>query len=85
MYQDLISCYPDDKVSFEDLNKSVYLDCVINESLRLHPALNRILRVAINDYDFGEFKIQKGQVVGVSIYSKLFYFYLIIIINLIIN
>lgn len=69
LYQDLIDCYPEDHVSFDDVGKSKYLECVVNESLRKYPAINRIFRIALEDCDLGDFKVKKGQTVGVSLYN----------------
>lgn len=69
LYEDLMRCYPTDDISYEDIGKSKYLDNVIKENIRMHLALNRVFRVAIDDHDFGEFKVTKGQTVGVSIYN----------------
>ena len=46
-----------------------YLDMVIDETLRLFPAVARTDRVASNDYEFEGIKMKKGQVVGVPIYA----------------
>ena len=34
LYKDLIACHPTDDVAYDDLNKSKYLDNVVNETLR---------------------------------------------------
>jgi len=68
LYKELVDCYSDEEVSYDDLNKSRYLDCVINETLRKHTTVSRIFRKALADYDFGDFKIQKGQTMGISLY-----------------
>lgn len=70
LYKDLIDCYPNEEIEYDDLNKSKYLDCVLNEALRKHTTLNRIFRQATVNYDFGNgLKIKKGQTVGVSLYN----------------
>lgn len=67
--EELASTYPTDEVSYEDINNSLYLDAAIKESNRKHVSLNRVLRVALNDVDFGKFKIQAGQLMGVSLFN----------------
>lgn len=69
LHEELKSLYPEEKISYDDLNKSKYLDSVINETLRLHTILNRIFTKAHADYDFGDFKVKKGQTVGISLYN----------------
>ena len=69
LYQELIKTYPEETVAYDDINKSKYLDAVINETLRRYPALNRVIRVCVKDTDFGEFKVTKGQLVAVSVYN----------------
>ena len=34
LYKDLSACHPTDDVAYDDLNKSKYLDNVVNETLR---------------------------------------------------
>ena len=67
--EELERIYPTDDVAYDDINNSPYLDAVVKENIRMHLALNRVLRVALDDVDFGKFKVQKGQVMGVSIYN----------------
>lgn len=69
LYEDLIHCYPDEKVLYEEIGKSKYLDWVVKENSRMHPALNRLIRVALNDHDLGQFKVEKGQFLSVSLYN----------------
>lgn len=69
LYKDLITCHPTDDVAYDDLNASKYLDNVLNEALRKHTTLNRIFRQAVSDYDFGDFKVKRGQTIGVSLYN----------------
>ena len=69
LQRDLVSCHPDEEVGFDDLKKSKYLENCINEAMRMNTTVNRVLRKAANDYDFGNFKISSGQTVGVSIYN----------------
>lgn len=52
---------------YEEVNKSEYLNVCLNESMRLHPALNRLMRIAVDDCDLGKFRVKKGQVVAVSV------------------
>ena len=67
--EELASTYPTDEVSYEDIGKSAYLDACLKESNRKHVSLNRVLRVALEDVDFGQFNIQAGQLMGVSIFN----------------
>lgn len=67
--EEIASIYPTDEVNYDAINDSAYLEACLKESLRMHLALNRVFRVALDDVDFGKFKIQAGQVMGVSIYN----------------
>ena len=69
LYKELVECYPNDRVAYDEINKSEYLSACLDESMRLHPALNRLLRVAVDDCDLGKFRLKKGQVVGVCVYN----------------
>ena len=69
LYKDLVACHPTDDVEYDDLNKSKYLDNVVNETLRKHTTLARVFRQAVNDYKFDTFKVKKGQTVSVSLYN----------------
>ena len=69
LYRELVDRYPNDRVPYDDVNKNDYLNAVVDESMRLHPALNRVLRIAVDDCDLGRFRLKKGQMVGVSVYS----------------
>ena len=60
--EEVASTYPTDQVTYEDVGKSTYLDAVMKEVTRRHLGLNRVFRVALDDVDFGKFKIEKGQV-----------------------
>ena len=68
--EEINATHPTDEwVAYDDIGNCAYLDAFIKESIRLHLALNRVFRVALEDVDFGKFVVQKGQVVGVSIYN----------------
>lgn len=67
--EEVAATYPTDDVAYEDINNSAYLDAVVKETNRRHLALNRLFRVALDDVDFGKFKVQKGQVMGVSVFN----------------
>jgi len=67
LYKELWECHPTDEINYEDINKCEFLDACLNEVLRLHTTVCRVFRTATQDYDFGEFKVQKGQTVGLSL------------------
>lgn len=69
LYEEIIGTFPDEKIAYDDIGKSKYLDAVVSETLRIHPAINRLFRICVGDTDFGEFKVNKGQLVGVSVYN----------------
>jgi len=69
LFKELRELYPTDEISYEDVNKSKYLDAVINETLRRHTTLARIFRKATANYDFGEFKVEKGQTMAISLHN----------------
>lgn len=69
LHSELVECFPNDRVPYEEINKSDYLNAVVDENLRLHVPLNRLVRIAMDDYDLGKFQVRKGQVVGVSVYN----------------
>lgn len=66
---ELARTYPTDQVDYDEINNSTYLDAVVKESIRMHLALNRVFRVALEDVDLGKLSVLKGQVVGVSLYN----------------
>jgi sterol 14-demethylase len=53
-------------VSFQALREIPYLDACVKETLRLHPPLILLLRVAQEDLEVGGFSIRKGQLVGAT-------------------
>lgn len=56
--------------SLYDLAHSIeYLDCVINETLRLNPPLAQLSRECVEDYDFKGIRIPAGFEVTVPVYS----------------
>ena len=67
--KELWECYPTDELNYEDMNKSKYLDAVVNETLRKHTTVGRIFRKTLADYDFGDFKVKKGQTIGISLHN----------------
>ena len=70
LYLDLIACHPNEsEVTYDDLNKSKYLDNVVNETLRKHTTVARIFRQAVNDFSFDTFSVKKGQTLGISLYN----------------
>ena len=60
--EEVTRTYPGEWVDYEDVGKSAYLEATVKETLRKHVSLNRVFRVALEDVDFGKFKVQKGQV-----------------------
>ena len=57
LYKEVSACYPSDHVEYGDLGKSTYLENCINETMRKHTTVIRVLRKAVDDYDFGSFKV----------------------------
>jgi sterol 14alpha-demethylase len=55
-----------EEVSFQALREIPHLESAIKEALRLHPPLILLLRVAMEDLAYGEFRIQAGKLVGAS-------------------
>lgn len=58
-----------DFTSTESLMRLSYTKAVIDEIMRLYPPAWITDRVAIEDDDLGDYKIQKGAILGVSIYE----------------
>ena len=55
--------------SLYDLSHDIeYLDCVINESLRLNPPLAQVNRECVNDYKFNDIYIPAGLQVIIPVY-----------------
>jgi len=70
LVEELNKYFPDnDEVVYEDIFKCEYLNAVIDETLRKHTTLNRVSRKAIEDCDLGDFKVKKGQSIGISLYN----------------
>jgi len=53
-------------VSFQALREIPFLDACVKETLRLHPPLVLLLRVANEDLEVGGFSIAKGELVGAT-------------------
>ena len=53
-------------VSFQALREIPFLDACVKETLRLHPPLILLLRVAREDLEVGGFAIREGQLVGAT-------------------
>ncbi len=54
------------EVSYQALREMPWLEASLKETLRLHPPLILLLRVAKKDLDFREYTIHAGQMVGAS-------------------
>ncbi len=52
--------------TFKDLDNYIYTKAVINETLRLYPAVWTISRQLTEDIDFKDFKLKKGAYVSLS-------------------
>jgi sterol 14alpha-demethylase len=64
---ELDSLYADgSEVSFQALREIPHLESALKESLRLHPPLILLLRVAMEDLTYGDFTIAAGKFVGAS-------------------
>ncbi|KAL7729731.1 hypothetical protein ACLKA6_014600 [Drosophila palustris] len=72
VYEEIISVFPntgDFEVSFEDIQKLEYLDMVINESMRLMPAIPLTLRKLIQDVKLSNgVELPKGLEFCISIF-----------------
>ena len=55
-----------EEVSYQALREMPWLEASLKETLRLHPPLILLLRVAMEDIDFAEFTIHAGEMVGAS-------------------
>jgi cytochrome P450 len=55
--------------SAEDVDRLVYVERVVNESLRLHSPIHSISRVALEDETLGGFAIPAGTMLYVSLYA----------------
>jgi len=58
-----------DGLSYEAVNEMPYMDMVIQESQRVYPPIIRLDRVCNKDYQYGDIKISKGQVISVPIWA----------------
>jgi len=55
-----------EEVSYQALRSMPWLEASLKETLRLHPPLILLLRVAMEDIEFREFTIASGEMVGAS-------------------
>jgi len=55
-----------EEVSYQALREMPWLEASLKETLRLHPPLILLLRVAMEDIEFREFTIHAGEMVGAS-------------------
>lgn len=69
LYDDLKRLYPTGEIEYERLHDSDLLEAFINESQRLYPALNRLIRVAENEIEIKGLRIDQGQAIGINVYS----------------
>ncbi|XP_041959191.1 cytochrome P450 3A40-like [Alosa sapidissima] len=70
LHDEIDEVFPDKaEVQYEALMQMEYLDCVINESLRLYPPVPRIDRVCKKTVDVGGVIIPKGAIVMVPTYA----------------
>ncbi len=53
-------------VTYQALREMPHMEAVLKEALRLHPALILLLRVAMNDLEYGGFRIARGEMVGAT-------------------
>jgi len=55
-----------EEVSYQALREMPWLEASLKETLRLHPPLILLLRVAMEDIEFRDFTIRAGEMVGAS-------------------
>jgi len=55
-----------EEVSYQALREMPWLEASLKETLRLHPPLILLLRVAVEDLAFREFTVRAGEMVGAS-------------------
>lgn len=59
----------DGEINYESVNEMKFMDMVIDETLRLYPAIIRLDREATSDYEYNGMKIKKGSLIAIPIYS----------------
>ncbi|MEE2035396.1 cytochrome P450 [Rhodococcus chondri] len=65
--EELDAIYADgENVSFHALRRIPVLEAVLKETLRLHPPLILLLRVARGDFEVGGYRISEGDLVGAT-------------------
>jgi cytochrome P450 family 26 subfamily A len=55
-------------LNWEDTRKMKYTWCVLQESLRIQPALEQAFRISIKEFEYGGFTIPKGWKVKSKLY-----------------
>jgi cytochrome P450 len=60
------SSYDSSELSFDEIRKMEYMPLVIKETMRLYPPFWMIGREAINEDNFGDFKVKKGATIVIS-------------------
>ncbi|XP_037033787.1 cytochrome P450 4C1-like [Bradysia coprophila] len=71
VYDELLSVFPckDVDVTVDDLDKLLYLDMVIKETMRIFPTVSLIARHATGDIQLRDFTIPAGCSIGIDIFS----------------
>lgn len=71
VYDELLSVFPNKDVdaTVDDLDKLLYLDMCIKETLRIFPTVSLIARHATGDIQLRNFKIPAGCSIGIDIFS----------------
>jgi len=69
LYEEIKENFHEDKPLYEEIQKLAYLDCVLNESLRVYPPAYVTARLIEKAYKIGNFRFPAGVVIQFPIYN----------------